>query len=280
MSFRYYHTSSICFSLSNSLGNTREELEEYNKSKYEYNGKKLTEYEAVSERGRIERNIRRWKREYVAMDAAGLDTTEAAIKVKSWRERAKDFTKQTGLKGRLGDWGIKDAPRLTAGRSDHTPKKSIPKFVGKIDTANARLVKSKLREFEDSVVGEPIEHAYVILANGKTYRFAGDACGVDPSALGESLKGAIVSHNHPIEETPFSFSEDDFAFFQKYGLLELNGVDEKYHYTLKRDLPAAMRPELENLTLADMNEELYCHYLTYNRAKEANIYYERAARAD
>lgn len=67
-----------------------------------YNGKDLTFYEAGQQQRYIERQIRRWKREYAAMDAAGLDTGEAAAKLSAWREREKDFCRQTGFK-RQGD---------------------------------------------------------------------------------------------------------------------------------------------------------------------------------
>lgn len=73
-------------------------LEEYNAKKYTYNGKKLTEYEASQTQRYNERQIRRWKRENAAMQAAGLDTTESAMKLHSWQERQKDFIRQTGLK--------------------------------------------------------------------------------------------------------------------------------------------------------------------------------------
>ena len=45
-------------------------LENYNAEKYEYNGQKMTEYEASQKQREIERNIRRWKRENKAMEAA------------------------------------------------------------------------------------------------------------------------------------------------------------------------------------------------------------------
>lgn len=73
-------------------------LQEYNAKKYEYNGKKLTEYEASQMQRYHERQIRRWKRENVAMQAAGQDTTESAAKIRSWQERQKEFIRQTGLK--------------------------------------------------------------------------------------------------------------------------------------------------------------------------------------
>lgn len=73
-------------------------LARYEEQTVTYNGKGLTFYEAGQQQRYIERQIRRWKREYAAMDAAGLDTGEAAAKLFAWREREKDFCRQTGLK--------------------------------------------------------------------------------------------------------------------------------------------------------------------------------------
>ncbi|WP_280634211.1 phage minor capsid protein [Anaerovorax sp. IOR16] len=78
--------------------NTKKELEEMNALKYEYNGNNMTEYEASQKQRHIERQIRRWKREYVGMEAAGLPTDEAAAKVSQWNRVQNDFLKQTGLK--------------------------------------------------------------------------------------------------------------------------------------------------------------------------------------
>lgn len=79
-----------------------EELKEMDAPKYEYNGEKLTEYEATQRQRYIERKIRRWKRENAAMKAAGLDATESAAKVKHWSEVQADFIGQTGLKRQYG----------------------------------------------------------------------------------------------------------------------------------------------------------------------------------
>lgn len=75
---------------------TEETLQEFDAPKYEYNGEKLTEYEAAQAQRYNERQLRRWRREYAAMDAAGLDTAEAAAKVRYWQERQEDFL--NGLK--------------------------------------------------------------------------------------------------------------------------------------------------------------------------------------
>jgi hypothetical protein len=76
----------------------RKELAEMNAKNIEYNGEKLTEYEASQRQRHIERRLRRWKREYVAMEAAGLPTEEAAAKITQWQHVQRDFLDQTGLK--------------------------------------------------------------------------------------------------------------------------------------------------------------------------------------
>ena len=73
-------------------------LKEYQAKDYEYNGVRMTEYEALQEQRKIERSIRRWKREQNALQAAGLDSSEASAKIAEWNRRQKDFLEQTGLK--------------------------------------------------------------------------------------------------------------------------------------------------------------------------------------
>lgn len=75
---------------------SEEELKKLDDPKYEYNGKKLTEYEASQIQRNNERQIRRWQREYAAMEAAGLDTSEAAANLRIWQDRQSDFIKITG----------------------------------------------------------------------------------------------------------------------------------------------------------------------------------------
>lgn len=77
---------------------SNEQLNDYNAEEYEYNGKKMTKYEALQEQRNIERNIRRWKRENVALKAAGHDDTTSVAKIKKWQGIQNDFLRQTGLK--------------------------------------------------------------------------------------------------------------------------------------------------------------------------------------
>lgn len=98
---------------------TDEELQKLNEPKYTYNGKRLTEYEAQQQQRYFERQIRRWKRENAAMQAAGLDPSESAVKLRQWQDRQKDFLKQTGLKRQtareqIAGFGRSEARKATA----------------------------------------------------------------------------------------------------------------------------------------------------------------------
>lgn len=77
---------------------TKAELNGMNAKNYEYNGQKLTEYEASQKQRAIERKIRAWKREYEGMNAAGFPTDEASAKIAQWQKIQRDFINQTGLK--------------------------------------------------------------------------------------------------------------------------------------------------------------------------------------
>ncbi len=93
-------------------------LKEYQRKTCTYNGKELTDYEASQQQRYFERGIRRWKREYVAMDAAGLDTTQAAVKLRQWREKEADFLRQTGRRrdssrSQIGTFGRSEAGKAS-----------------------------------------------------------------------------------------------------------------------------------------------------------------------
>ena len=75
---------------------TQEQLRELNARNIEWNGKKYTAYEISQMQRARERNVRRWKKRYLAEDAAGLDATDAAVRLRAARQSLKDFTQATG----------------------------------------------------------------------------------------------------------------------------------------------------------------------------------------
>lgn len=75
---------------------TQEQLRELNARDIEYNGKKYTAYEISQMQRARERNVRRWKKRYLAETAAGLDATDAAVRLKAARQSLAEFAQATG----------------------------------------------------------------------------------------------------------------------------------------------------------------------------------------
>ncbi len=102
----------------------RSKLREYEEKTVTYNGKTLSYYDATQQQRYIERQIRRWKREYLMMDAAGLDTTQASVKLAQWRAAEKDFCKQTeidrdGFRSQVNNFGRSQAQKARFDSEKH-----------------------------------------------------------------------------------------------------------------------------------------------------------------
>lgn len=74
------------------------QLEALEAKRVEYNGVKMTEYEASQAQRGIERDIRKQKRTIAALEAAGEDASEYRAKLRNAQKAYTDFTKQTGIK--------------------------------------------------------------------------------------------------------------------------------------------------------------------------------------
>jgi hypothetical protein len=103
---------------------SKTELEKMSAKDYVYNGQAMTEYEAAQKQRYIERQIRKWKREYTGMEAAGMPTEESASKISAWQRTQKDFIKQTGLKRQTEREQIGDFSRSQAQKVVQAAKKS------------------------------------------------------------------------------------------------------------------------------------------------------------
>ena len=75
---------------------TQESLEALNARDIEYDGGLYTRYEISQMQRARERAVRKWKRRYLAEDAAGADTTASAVKLRQARQSLADFTRATG----------------------------------------------------------------------------------------------------------------------------------------------------------------------------------------
>lgn len=75
---------------------TQEQLRELNARDIEWNGKKYTAYEISQMQRARERNVRKWKKRYLAESAAGSDTTDSAVRLRAARQSLAEFTQATG----------------------------------------------------------------------------------------------------------------------------------------------------------------------------------------
>lgn len=104
---------------------TQKQLNDMNRKEITYNGVKMTLYEASQDQRYIERNIRKWKREYIGLSAAGLDTTKASVKLSQWNGRLTDFLDQTGLQKDYARIQVLGFGRSQAGRATAQAKKEL-----------------------------------------------------------------------------------------------------------------------------------------------------------
>lgn len=102
---------------------TQEQLQELNARDIEWNGKKYTAYEISQMQRARERNVRRWKKRYLAEDAAGLDATDAAVRLRAARQSLKDFTQATGGRVDSARTSVHGFGRSEASRASYAARK-------------------------------------------------------------------------------------------------------------------------------------------------------------
>ena len=119
---------------------TEESLQELNARNIEYNGKLYTQYEVNQMQRARERNVRKWKKRYLAESAAGSDTTDSAVRLKAARQSLSEFAKATG--GRV------DSARV-----------SVPKF-GRSEASRANwAAKGYEKQQKDAIIIENLRAA-------------------------------------------------------------------------------------------------------------------------
>ena len=96
---------------------TQEQLRELNARNIEWNGKKYTAYEISQMQRARERNVRRWKKRYLAEDAAGLDPTDSAVRLKAARQSLAEFAQATGGRVDSARTSVPKFGRSEAGRA-------------------------------------------------------------------------------------------------------------------------------------------------------------------
>lgn len=159
---------------------TDKKLRELNEPKYEYNGKKLTEYEARQQQRYNERQIRRWKNENLAMSAAGKDTAESAVKLKEWQAKQRDFLDQTGLKRQQSREQVAGFGRSEAARASAAAKK-----------AREPQLKNAAGE---SII--PVKHTTTTATPNSITQYTNAKGGIDRNFYGDDGRQTLQISNH------------------------------------------------------------------------------------
>ncbi len=113
---------------------TAERLAALNARDIEFNGQKYTRYEISQMQRALERRVRKYKRRYLAEDAAGVDATAAAAKLRAARRDLNDFVRATG--------GRNNSARTSVsgfGRSQASKATAVAKKQERLDAVNNEL---------------------------------------------------------------------------------------------------------------------------------------------
>lgn len=154
---------------------------------------------------------------------------------------------------------------------DLIPRHKPYEVVGRVNPHDKAAVDKVIREFENAAVGEKIETACVVALDGTVYKCYGTENEIFPNSdLGYKIIGSVVSHNHPINETEFSFSKDDLRLFKDYNLKRLRGCDEKYTYELTNNAD-----DIDKAPKVWQTVENFRHSQVISEAKKLKIGYRR-----
>ena len=108
---------------------TQADLEALNARDIEYNGGRYTRYEISQMQRARERTVRKYKRRYLAEDAAGADTTASAVKLRQARQDLADFISATGGRADSARTSVAGFGRSEGSKATWAAKKQEPRGI-------------------------------------------------------------------------------------------------------------------------------------------------------
>lgn len=122
---------------------TREELEALNARNIEWNGKKYTAYEISQMQRARERNVRRWKKRYLAETTTGVldedEITKTAVRLKAARQSLAEFAQATGGRVDSARVSVPKFGRSEAGRASAKSQAHHTKWLKSINAQSTSL---------------------------------------------------------------------------------------------------------------------------------------------
>lgn len=115
---------------------TEKDLREINSKEVEYNGQKMSLYDASQKQRANEREIRALKREQAGLEGAGQDASEVKAKLRDAQAKQRDFCSQTGLRrdyfrergGKQNQQRSTNPERITIAQSRPTYSEALQKL--------------------------------------------------------------------------------------------------------------------------------------------------------
>lgn len=205
-----------------------------------FDGKDYTAYEATQMQRRIERTVRKLKREKAAYKAAGLHEDETAVNIRLRRLNAKykAFSAEAGLPEQPERMRVYNATPISKSIKSTGNGNSVspgdPVLVGTVDFSDKTATMKVLSDAEKELADFDYEVNYSVTKDGKVWRVSGEATTVDLSAIPSTLNGSYSYHNHPREKTHYSFSAEDVAFFMDSKEELSIASDDRFIYIIRR----------------------------------------------
>lgn len=107
---------------------TAERLAALNARDIEFNGQKYTRYEISQMQRALERRVRKYKRRYLAEDAAGADSTTTTLRLKQARQELNAFTRATGSRNDSSRTSVSGFGRSQASKATAVARREIEKY--------------------------------------------------------------------------------------------------------------------------------------------------------
>lgn len=186
---------------------TQEQLRELNARNIEYNGNQYTRYEINQMQRARERNVRRWKKRYLAETEAGVDTTDSAVRLKAARQSLAEFVKATG--------GHVDSARV-----------SVPKFGRSEGSKAAWAAKITPNDFKISrgIGARAKNYVVVDKSTGEEYYFVGGTRTQNAQVFAE--KGGVNPLSGEVAQglsDEFGGKPEDWQHCKAKGWLDVDG---------------------------------------------------------
>lgn len=257
---------------------TDEELEEWAKEENtprKYGGKEYTTYEASQEQRRLERLMRKQRQDIKLLKEAEVsdeDITIAQARYRIISDEYVKFSKAMNLpeqRARVYQDGLKINKKLKANDTISNNEKSVIVNRRRIKYNDEKEIKETIDNFISLHTNSEVEYARVVNKDDWEFEIKGTKNTVEPTIV-DNLKDAIVIHNHPSDETEYSFSMQDVNLFVECELKELYGIDSKYIYKLTRN-----SNDIDTIDDLELNPENIQHFHIIKMAKNLKIGYRR-----